>query len=286
MKKLWIMLVAIMVFSFAILGWVGIEIFREIPPIPKQVVTADGTVLIDQGGIENGQNVWQAMGGMQVGSIWGHGSYVAHDWTADYLHRVLLFMLNQWSVVLFGEDGMHIASEENAALMQRLQDTVRTNTYDPATETLTIDPLRAAAFEENLKHYTEVFTNGSDEYAIQRGAQSDPARLRLLNNFFFWTAWASAANRPDNNISYTSNFPSEPLVGNFPTSSSIIWTGVSVIVLIFSIGAMVWFYAGWHKHVEERDTPDTDPLIGETLTPSQTATVKYFLIVSLLFLVQ
>src|SRR5690606_21190132 len=115
---------------------------------------------------------------------------------------------------------------------------------------------------------------------------SDPARLRLRNNFFFWTAWASAANRPDNTISYTSNFPSEPLVGNFPTSSSIIWTGVSVIVLIFSIGAMVWFYAGWHKDVDERDTPDTDPLIGETLTPSQTATIKYFFIVSLLFLLQ
>src|SRR5690606_5102229 len=182
MKKLWIMLVAIMIFSFAILGWVGIEIFREIPPIPEKVVTIDGTVLIDAGGIENGQNVWQAMGGMQVGSIWGHGSYVAPDWTADYLHREALFLLNNWSGGRYGVDGMQLPSEEKAALLQRLQDTVRTNTYDPATGKLTIDPLRAAAFEENLKHYTEVFTNGSDEYAIQAGAQSDPARLRLLNN--------------------------------------------------------------------------------------------------------
>ena len=91
---------------------------------------------------------------------------------------------------------------------------------------------------------------------------------------------------PDNTISYTSNFPSEPLVGNYPTSSSIVWTGVSVILLIASIGGMVWFYAGWHKETEERDTPDQDPLIGEALTPSQKATVKYFLIVSLLFLLQ
>lgn len=286
MKKLWIMLIAIMVCSFAILGWVGLEIFREIPPIPKRVVTTEGKVLIDEGGISDGQNVWQAMGGMQVGSVWGHGSYVAPDWTADYLHRESLFMLDHWSGGRYGKDGSGLAGEEKAALLQRLQTLVRTNTYDPATETLTIAPLRAAAFEENLKHYTDVFTNGSDEYAIQRGAQSDPDRLRKLNNFFFWTAWASAANRPNNSISYTSNFPSEPLVANYPTSSSIIWTGVSVIVLIFSIGAMVWFYAGWHKGAEERDTPDSDPLIGEKLTPSQTATVKYFLIVSLLFLLQ
>lgn len=286
MKKLWILFILIFVFSFSILGWVGTEIFRQAPPIPAEVVSGSGTVIIPHGDIENGQNVWQAMGGMQVGSIWGHGSYVAPDWTADYLHREALFILNEWSGGRFGADGSAMPSEERAGLIQRLQDLMRTNTYDPVTGRLTVDPLRARAFEENLKHYTDVFSNGKDEYAIQRGAQSDPQRLRQLNSFFFWTAWASAANRPGQDISYTSNFPSEPLVGNFPTSSSIIWTGVSVILLIASIGGMVWFYAGWHKPVDERDTPDTDPLIGEKLTPSQTATIKYFLVVSLLFLLQ
>jgi hypothetical protein len=40
---------------------------------------------------------WQAMGGMQVGSIWGHGSYVAPDWTADWLHREAVFILDDWA---------------------------------------------------------------------------------------------------------------------------------------------------------------------------------------------
>ena len=286
MKKLWILLVTIFIFSFAILGWIGVEIFREMPPIPKEVVTTDGRVMIPAEAIQDGQNVWQAMGGMQVGSIWGHGSYVAPDWTADYLHREALFILNKWSN---GEHGVvfdSLNSEQQAAMKQRLQDMIRSNTYDPATERLTLDPIRLEVFEDNLQHYTDVFANGSSEYAIQRGAQADPVKLRQMNAFFFWTAWASAVNRPDNTISYTSNFPSEPLVGNYPTSSSIIWTGVSVILLIASIGGMVWFYAGWHNEVEPRDTPDSDPLIGETVTPSQRATIKYFLIVSLLFLLQ
>ena len=286
MKKLWILLIAVVVFSFAILGWVGTEIFRQAPPIPDQVVTADGTVLVPDGGILDGQNVWQAMGGMQVGSIWGHGSYVAPDWTADYLHRESLFILNEWTGGQYGKDGATVPSELRASLLQRLQDLMRKNTYDEATGVLTLDPVRGRAFEENLKHYTEVFSKGNKDYAIQRDAQSDPAKLRNLNSFFLWTAWASAANRPDNTISYTSNFPSEPLVGNVPTSSSIVWTGVSVILLIASIGGMVWFYAGWHKETEGRDTPDEDPLVGEKLTPSQKATVKYFLVVSLLFLLQ
>ncbi|HEY0457727.1 MAG TPA: nitric-oxide reductase large subunit [Pyrinomonadaceae bacterium] len=286
MKKLWILFIAIFVMSFAVLGWIGTEIFRQAPPIPREVVTTDGTVLIGEGEVSNGQNVWQAMGGMQVGSIWGHGSYVAPDWTADYLHRESIFILNEWSNNEFGGNYESVASEQKAALRQRLENLIRTNTYDEASGRITLDPLRARAFEDNLKHYSQIFTNGSSEYAIQRNAQSDTAKLRQLNSFFFWTAWASAANRPNNTISYTSNFPSEPLVGNKPTSSAIVWTGVSVILLIAGIGAMVWFYAGWHRETTGRNTPDHDPLVGETITPSQKATVKYFLVVSLLFVLQ
>ena len=286
MKKLWILLFGVFVFSFAILGWVGTEIFHQAPPIPKEVSTTNGTTIIAPEEIEKGQNVWQAMGGMEMGSIWGHGSYVAPDWTADYLHREALFILNEWSGGQFGKDGSSLPPEQRAVLLQRLQTVMRTNTYDPATGGLTLDPVRQRAFEDNLKHYSEVFTNGSKEYAIQKNAQSDPERLRQLTSFFFWTAWASATNRPNNTISYTSNFPSEPLVANYPTPSSIVWTGVSVILLIASIGGMVWFYAGWHKPTDERETPDEDPLIGADLTPSQKATVKYFLVVSLLFLLQ
>lgn len=282
MKKLWLLLIAVFVFSFAILGWVGMEIFRQVPPIPQKVVTTDGNILIPDEDILNGQNVWQAMGGMQVGSIWGHGSYVAPDWTADYLHREALFILNEWSNGNYD----NLKSEEQAALRQRLQDLVRTNTYDEATNSITLDPIRARAFEDNLKHYSDIFSNGNTDYAIQRNAQSNPVKLRQLNSFFFWTAWASAANRPNNTISYTSNFPSEPLVGNVPTSSAVVWTGVSVIMLIAGIGAMVWFYAGWRKEEHSLSTPDIDPLIGETVTPSQKATIKYFLVVTLLFLLQ
>jgi nitric oxide reductase subunit B len=286
MKRLRIILGAVFLISFSILGWIGTEIFRQAPPIPREVVTTDGTVVIAAEQVSDGQNVWQAMGGMQVGSIWGHGSYVAPDWTADYLHRESIFILNTWSNAEFSRKYDALASEQQAVLRQRLQDLLRNNTYDEASGRITVDPLRAKAFEDNLKHYSDVFANGNKDYAIQRDAQSDPVKLRQLTSFFFWTAWASAANRPGNTISYTSNFPSEPLVGNVPTSSTIVWTGVSVIMLIAGIGAMVWFYAGWRKEATDSETPESDPLIGETLTPSQKATVKYFLVVSLLFLLQ
>src|SRR6476661_7933197 len=286
MKKLWILLISVFVFSFAILGWVGTEIFRQAPPIPREVVTTEGQVLIAAEEISNGQNVWQAMGGMESGSIWGHGSYVAPDWSADYLHREALFILNDWSHKDFSNDYDNLASEQKAVLRQRLQDSVRKNNYDEATGRLTIEPVRAHAFEDNLKHYTDVFTNGKTVYAVQRNAQADPAKLRQLNSFFFWTSWASATNRPNNTISYTSNFPSEPLVGNVPTSSAIVWTGVSVIMLLAGIGWLVWYYASRETAYVADDVPDSDPLVGARMSPSQKATVKYFLVVTLLFLLQ
>src|SRR5580765_1374313 len=191
MKKLWILLISVFVFSFAILGWVGTEIFRQAPPIPREVVATDGTVLIGDGQVMDGQNVWQAMGGMQVGSIWGHGSYVAPDWSADWLHRECVFILNDWAYASFQNEFDQIDPEQQAQLQKRLERLMRTNTFDPATQTITVDPVRAKAFEANLQHYAEVFGNGNADYAIPKGAQSDPEKLRRLAAFFFWTSWAT-----------------------------------------------------------------------------------------------
>ena len=55
--------------------------------IPLRITDTAGVVVAGDGDVGRGQNVWQALGGMEVGSIWGHGSYVAPDWTADWLHQ-------------------------------------------------------------------------------------------------------------------------------------------------------------------------------------------------------
>jgi hypothetical protein len=81
---------------------VGTRIYQEMPPIPDRVVSGDGTVVFDAGEIHRGLGVWQSMGGMEVGSIWGHGSYVAPDWTADWLHREAIFILDRWANSDFG----------------------------------------------------------------------------------------------------------------------------------------------------------------------------------------
>src|SRR5262249_41394294 len=110
--------------------------------------------------------------------------------------------------------------------------------------------------------------------------------LRQLSAFFFWTSWASAASRPGDVISYTSNWPHEPLIGNVPTGEAVMWTGVSILMLLGGIGAIVWVYAAMPAPPPLEAPPARDPLVGVTATPSQRATMKYFVIVAALFLIQ
>jgi nitric oxide reductase subunit B len=272
--------------SFSVLGWVGSRIYQEVPPIPTQVVTTGGKVVIAAREVELGQNVWQSLGGMEVGSIWGHGSYVAPDWTAEWLHREAMFVLGAWAAQDFGKPYQDISSEDQARLQRRLENMMRKNTYDAATGVTTIDPVRAAAFESNLLYYSDVFANGRKEFAIPRGAQSDPTKLHALSAFFFWSAWAAATNRVGDTVSYTQNWPHESLIGNRPTGDTVVWTGVSILMLLAGICGMVWYYASSQYRPEASPAPATDPLFGATATPSQRAAVKYFWTVAAMILVQ
>ncbi len=65
----------------------------EAPPIPD-VYNTDGQLLFTGSSITDGQGVWQSIGGQEIGTVWGHGAYVAPDWSADWLHRESEILLN------------------------------------------------------------------------------------------------------------------------------------------------------------------------------------------------
>lgn len=286
MKRLWFAFGWVLVLSFSVLGWIGHRIYQEAPPLVDRVVAPDGRVVIDHDEIQGGQNVWQSMGGMEVGSIWGHGSYVAPDWTADWLHREAMFILNRWAHDDFGVPYDELGGERKAQLSGRLMTLMRTNTFDPVTGTLIIDPIRADAFAVNVEHYSDVFSRGRKDYAIPAGTVSNPDRLKKLSAFFFWSSWAASTDRPNAAVSYTNNWPYEPLVGNRPTGGAVVWSGVSIIMLLAGISAMVWWYAARKREADTPSVAKSDPLGRWEATPSQKATLKYFWVVAALILLQ
>jgi len=292
-RKLWFGFIAVMAISFSVLLFFGREIYRKAPPIPAEVVTTDGIVLFTGQDIKDGQNIWQSIGGQEVGTVFGHGSYVAPDWSADWLHRESEYILNWLADTSYHKQFSELGPEQQAMLKIRLQKELRTNTYNPNSKKLIVSPLRAMAIKATGDHYTGLFmsdpamTKLRDAYAIPPNTIKDHERMTKMNDFFFWTSWSCVTNRPDNDISYTNNWPAEELVGNKPTSSLILWTGFSVIMLLAGIGIMAWFYASRREEkLTDQELPAQDPLLGGIQTPSMKATLKYFWVVTALILVQ
>ena len=292
-KKLWYALATVILMSFGVLGFFGVEIFRTMPPFPEKVVTTDGEVLFEGQDIKDGQNVWQSIGGQTVGSIWGHGAYIAPDWNADYLHRESEVMLRK----LAERDGLDyktLSEADKAKYQVLLREELRKNTYDPATGIITYSPLRAEAAREVGEHYTKLFL-GTDEspeyaklrsdYALRGKSLEDPTKMAKMNAFFAWTSWVCVTDRPGSDVSYTNNWPHDPTIGNIAPTSLHLWSGFSVLMLLAAVGILVYYYAQ-SKEEEEGPMPASDPLRGMKPTASMRATLKYIWIVSALMLVQ
>ena len=285
-RGLWIALAVVLIASFAVLGGVGKQMIDNGPPVPLRVETAGGRLLFTGEMIRDGQNVWQSLGGQEIGSIWGHGAYLAPDWTADWLHREAVSILDTWAREEGAGGYASLDPERQAALRARLQQVMRTNGYDPHSGVLTISPVRAAAFAPLAAYYADVFGSGRNEYAIPRGALTDPARQRQMAAFFWWTAWAASTNRFGDKVTYTNNWPSEPLVGNVPTAPALVWSVISFVLLLAAVGGMVWYFASRERAPAAGEIPERDPLMGLSPTPSQRATLKYFYVVAALWVVQ
>jgi len=286
MKRYWIGFSLVMIISFAVLGWVGTRIYQEKPPVPEKVVTQSGQLVYTKSDIQDGQNIWQAMGGMEIGSVWGHGSYVAPDWTADWLHKEILGTQNFLAMQFYQKDFNQLSDSEKSSIKSKVTKIFKTNTYDVNTGVITIDDLRYEAIKLNVIHYSDVFLNGRDEYAIPKNTLKDPEKIRKFNAFIFWGSWAASTNRLDEDVTYTNNWPHEDLIDNKPTADTVVWTGVSIIILLLGIGLMALWYATQKGQVEHKDFPSDDPLLGAVITPSQSAVLKYFWVVSGLFMLQ
>lgn len=293
-RRLWLGLGFVILASFGVLGYYGHEIYQQAPPIPTRVAAADGHTIYTAEMIQNGQNVWQSAGGQEIGTVWGHGAYVAPDWTADYVHREATYILDKWATVRYGKAFADIDPPLQDFLKAELRKEIRTNTYDPATGVITVSPIRAEAIDAVGKHYSDLWGTAPeldklrDAYALPSGVIKTPERRAALGAFFFWAAWACSTERPGQTITYTNNWPSESLIGNAPTPAIIVWSVISFVILLAGIGTLAWYFAALRKREDSspHEVPETDPLSGLKATPSMKATLWYFWVVAALIVVQ
>lgn len=268
----------VMIFGFLVMGILAYRTYTASMPMPDKVVTETGRQLFTGDDITRGQELFQARGLMQYGSVLGHGAYLGPDYTAEYLRLATENVAGQF-------EAQGVPDPHNDVVAE-----FRTNRYNADTGTLVFTDKQARAFADIQRHYAGYFGEDSTKYGLLPRMITDPGEIRDLTAFFAWTAWASAADRPGHTYSYTNNWPSEPRVDNGPTGSVVVWSMLSLIALLGGIGIMFTIYGRWSQNIGWHGTEMTKLEFRQPgdvpLTRSQRAAIWIFAVVAVLFLAQ
>ena len=291
-KKLWYMLIGVLAVTFTLLGYLGVEVYRQSPPFPEKFVSADGKVLLTKDDIFKGQSAWQSTGGMELGSVLGHGAYQAPDWTADWLHRELEAWLDLTAQADFGKKYAELDKVQQETVRAKMIQEYRFNSGVQEDGSVKLSDTRIKAIESIAPYYIGLYgdepslNKSREHFAMRTNTLPDAEARQKLTNFFFWTAWTASTNRPNTEATYTNNWPHEPLINNVPTTENYMWSFASFVFLLAGIGFLVWGYHFLRSHDDTPKAPVSDPLAKITLTPSQKALWKYAALTVILFIVQ
>lgn len=280
-------LILVMIMGFTILIWLAVRSYQDAPPIPGKVIGPAGEIIFTKNDILAGQQVFLKYGLMENGTVWGHGAYLGPDFSAEYLHALSIDTEAMLARQRYNRDLQNLTKSERDLVDAETAQLLKQNRYDPQTDTLAITPAESASYRRQLMTWAEYFSSPARNAGLPAKYIKDPVELGQLTAFFAWTAWASVANRPGQTYSYTNNFPYDPVVGNIPTSDAVLWSALSLISLLAGTAAVLFAcgrfdFLGWKgkgEHVHPHMLP------GVT-TKSQRATIKYFLVAVLLFLIQ
>ena len=238
--------------GFAVLILLTVKAYENAPPIPEKFVNPAGRVVFTADDVIAGQQVFLKHGLMDNGTIWGHGGYLGPDFSAQSLHILALDLADRIARERLCRGYTDLTPDERAAVEGAVALDLKTNRYDPPTGTLALPKGAAESFNGQVEYWTRYFGRPERNGGLARETVSDPRELHQLSAFFAWTAWASAATRPGTSHSYTNNFPYEPLAGNTPTPSALIYSALSLVFLLGGTAAVLlafgkFDYLGWHR---------------------------------------
>ena len=276
-----------MLIGFTVLILLTVLTYRDAPPIPERIVSVSGETLMTGQDILAGQEVFLKYGLMENGTIWGHGAYLGPDFSAAYLHTLGVDVGEAQAQKRFGRRMAQLTREEQGSVEEEIRLLLKQNRYDPKNKTLVFTEGEATSYREQIDKWAGYFSGPAGNGGLKPRYISDQKELKQLTSFFAWASWASVADRPGKSLSYTNNFPYDPTVGNTPTGDAVLWSAVSLITLLVGTGLVLFFFGKFNYLGWKGTAPSVHPQLlpggtGET----QRATIKFFLVVALLFLVQ
>ena len=105
---------------------------------------------------------------------------------------------------------------------------------------------QAAASRALEGYWADYFSKVASAPGLPPGSIGDPKEIRLLNAYFAWATWATVANRPGENYTYTNNWPYDPEAGNHPSTQAYVWSALSLVVLLGGLGLVLLIFGKFH----------------------------------------
>lgn len=297
-KRLVKVLLTILVIVFSILLVGGWYIFKNEAPRPTKIVDQQGHTLVTKGELISGQAIYEKYGLTDYGSYLGNGSYLGPDYTAEALHHYLIGMRKYYTQDIYHKQLHKLNHVEIAVVKDKVMKEIRINRYSEKEDQLVLTPGQVYGLKYLQDYYKKEFVNnpkqvGLNENMIKQFQNDDYMvagnKIEHLSQFFFWGAWLSSTDRPGKTFSYTNNWPYDVDAGNTLPSAGILWTAISVTLLIAGLAFIIYIQKRYEfdmkpTYESERELPKIE--VDSKITDSQRKVGKYLVVVMLLFLVQ
>ncbi|MDN8987043.1 cbb3-type cytochrome c oxidase subunit I [Staphylococcus aureus] len=297
-KRLVKVLLTILVIVFSILLVGGWYIFKNEAPRPTKIVDQQGHTLVTKGELISGQAIYEKYGLTDYGSYLGNGSYLGPDYTAEALHHYLIGMRKYYAQDIYHKQLHKLNHVEIAVVKDKVMKEIRINRYSEKEDQLVLTPGQVYGLKYLQDYYKKEFVNnpkqvGLNENMIKQFQNDDYMvtgnKIEHLSQFFFWGAWLSSTDRPGKTFSYTNNWPYDVDAGNTLPSAGILWTAISVTLLIAGLAFIIYIQKRYEfdmkpTYESERELPKIE--VDSKITDSQRKVGKYLVVVMLLFLVQ
>ncbi|MCU4741835.1 nitric-oxide reductase large subunit [Natronoglomus mannanivorans] len=262
-------------------AWISHE---KAPPIPDEIRGPDGETIVTDEQVRLGKKAFQANGLMNHGSILGNGSYFGVDLTADALDLKATYVREYYARQRGAESFEALDDAARAVVAERVE-----RELDADAPEGSIARYSAAEVYAHLRirdDYVDRYYAGAPERGIPQGFVDSTTQAERIADFACWTAWMAHTNRPGSDHSYTNDWPYVPATGNRPSGQVLVWSTISVILLIAGGGAGAWAYNAIdfaEPATELVDVPSPDAV---SVTPTQYAAAWYVPVAGALFVAQ
>lgn len=270
-------------FMVSMLIYYTANLQKEVPPIPKNVVSQSGEVLYTYDDVIAGKEFFQQFDLMDWGTMLGMGAYMGPDFTTDFLHYRAEFLYDFYAEEMFKKTTKDLTPVEKGAVKERVKEDVKEQTK-LLEKTTTYTNASAAAYKKNVEYLKNLLVNGDPERAFKGGIIRLEEAVKIAA-FVDWSQLVATSIRPETDRTWSNNWPPEPLLDqdtSFFSHKISLWE----FLILWTLTIVVIFLS--YEFLLKKDKADElQPAIKITsLFKSQKKLLKYVPIVASLFVAQ